>query len=98
MREQLGGYVAGVVPVCVAAGKVYGIEEWLLPAVAERLDEVRGVALLRCLRAETDTGKVRKVFHQLLAAAKEMARVAWQNLGQRPANAPPRSPEQRTSP
>jgi predicted GTPase len=79
-REQLGEYLAGIVPVCTTPGKVYGIDEWLLPAVAERLDEVHGVALLRCLRAEVDTGKVRKVFHQLLAAGKEAARVAWQKL------------------
>jgi hypothetical protein len=47
----------------VAARKVYGIEEWFLPALAELLDEGRAVALLRCLRAEIDTGKARKVFH-----------------------------------
>jgi hypothetical protein len=42
------------------------------------------VALLRCLRAEIDTGKVRKVFHQLLGAGKELVRVVWQNLPSRP--------------
>jgi hypothetical protein len=77
---QVGTYSAGVVPVCTAAGKVYGIEEWLLPAVAEQLDEAHGVALLRCLRAEIDENKVRKVFHQLLAAAGEAARVVWNIL------------------
>jgi hypothetical protein len=80
VREQLGEYLAGVVPACTAEGKVYGINEWLLPAVAALLDEVHAVALLRCLRAEIDTGKVRKVFHQLLAAGREMVRVVWQNL------------------
>jgi predicted GTPase len=80
VRQALGEFVSGVVPVCTAAGKVYGIDEWLLPAVAERLDEAHGVALLRCLRAEVDTGKVRKVFHQLLAVAREAARVAWQKM------------------
>jgi predicted GTPase len=80
VREGLGDYLAAVAPVCAAAGKEYGINEWLLPAVAERLDEVHGVALLRCLRAEADAGKIRKLFHQLLAAGKEMARIAWQGL------------------
>ena len=46
MSEQLGAYLAGVIPVCTAPGKVYGLEEWLLPAVAELLDEVHAVALL----------------------------------------------------
>jgi predicted GTPase len=83
VREQLGDYLAGVVPLCTAAGKVYGVEQWLLPAVAQHLDEAHGVALLRCLRAEVDAGKVRKVFHQLLALAKEAGRIAWQSLGQK---------------
>jgi predicted GTPase len=82
--QQVGAYAAGVVPVCTAAGKEYGIEEWLLPAVAEQLDEARGVALLRCLRAEIDENKIRKVFHQLLAAAQEAARIVWQILPRRP--------------
>src|SRR5262249_13398593 len=68
LRDQLGTYLAAAVPVCTAPGKVYGIEEWLLPALAELLDEARGVALLRVLRAEADAGKVRRVFQQLLAA------------------------------
>jgi hypothetical protein len=82
VRQALGEFVSGAVPVCTAAGKVYGIDEWLLPAVAERLDEAHGVALLRCLRGEVDTGKVRKVFQQLLAVAREAARIAWQKMNQ----------------
>jgi predicted GTPase len=78
--EQLGESVAAVVPVCTAPGKVYGIDEDLLPAVATRLDEARGVALLRCLRTEADEGKVRKVFQQLLALGQEAARFAWQRM------------------
>ena len=78
--RQVGEYTAGIVPVCGTRGKEYGIEEWLLPAVAEQLDEAHGVALLRCLRAEIDENKVRKVFHQLLATAREAARIVWQIL------------------
>ncbi len=80
VREQLGEYLVGVVPVCAAAGRVYGVEEQLLPAVAGLLDEVRAVAMLRCLRAEIDTGKVRKVFRQLLAAGKKALPVVWEGL------------------
>jgi predicted GTPase len=82
VREQLGDLVAEVVPVCVAPGKVYGVEEWLLPAVAKRLDEVRGVALLRCLRAEVNKERMRKVFRQLLATGKAAARIAWEKLSE----------------
>jgi hypothetical protein len=77
-REQLGNYLLGVVPVCTAAQKVYGVEEWLLPALAELLDQAHAVALLRCLRAEADTRKVRKVFYQMLAAGKQLVHALWE--------------------
>jgi predicted GTPase len=73
-REQLAGRVAGVLPVCCAAGKTFGIEEGILPALSEQLGEAKTVALLRCLKNEADTGKMRKVFQQLLALSKEAAR------------------------
>jgi predicted GTPase len=84
-REQLGERVGALVPVCTAPGKVWNVEEGLLPAVMERLDEAHGVALLRCLRAEADTGKVRRIFHQLLGLTREAARGAWEQLRQGPA-------------
>ncbi|MHB1424497.1 MAG: GTPase family protein [Gemmataceae bacterium] len=87
--QHVGAHASGVVPVCTAVGKVYGIEEWLLPAVAEQLDEAHGVALLRCLRAEIDENKVRKVFHQLLAAAQEAGHIVWQILSHGPSTGTP---------
>jgi predicted GTPase len=83
VRDQLGDYLVGCVPVCSAPGKVYGIEEWFLPTIAELLDEAHAVGLLRCLRAEADTGKVRKIFQQLLAAGAQVAKVLWQNYQMR---------------
>jgi hypothetical protein len=77
VREQLGDYLAGVVPVCTAPGKVNGVEEGLLPALAGLLDEAHAVALLRCLRAEVDTGKIRRIFSQLLAAGKGTVQALW---------------------
>jgi small GTP-binding protein len=82
VREQLGEYLVGVVPVCAAEGKVYGVNEWLLPALANLLDEAHAVGLLRCLRAEFDAAKIRKVFHQLLAAGKQMGKVLLRSLAQ----------------
>jgi predicted GTPase len=69
-REQLGGLVDAVVPVCTAEGKVTRIDEGLLPALAASMDESRVVAVLRCLRNEPDTGKLKRVFGQLLEAGK----------------------------
>jgi predicted GTPase len=77
VQEQLGEYLTGAVPVCVAPGKVYGMDEWFMPALAEFLDEAHAVALLRCLKAEFDAVKVRKVFQQLLAAGKEAVKILW---------------------
>jgi predicted GTPase len=77
VREQLGDYLVGIVPVCTSPAKEYGIEEWLLPTLAELLDESRAVALLRCIRAETDTGKIRKVFKQLLEVSRTAAKALW---------------------
>ena len=78
--------LAGVVPVCVEAGRVYGVEEWFLPALAALLDEARTVALLRCLRAEANTAKVRRVLRQLLEAGKQAAAIVLTNY---PAKSPP---------
>lgn len=77
-REQLGPRLANLVPACAREGKEWGVEEEVLPAVASQLEEVRGVALLRCLKAEADRDKVRKVFAQMMAAGKAAARIAWQ--------------------
>ena len=63
--------VAGLVPVCGAAGKEWGVQEELLPEVVALLGEAKAVALLRCLHAEADEGKVRKVFSQLWTAGRK---------------------------
>lgn len=81
VRTQLGERVTAVVPVCVAEGRVFGIQESLLPVLSEKLGEARGVALLRCLRAEADAGKIRKLFDQLYQAGKKAALVVWEQTG-----------------
>jgi uncharacterized protein len=79
VREQLGDSLSDVIPVCTAEGKVFGVAEDLLPEVARRLDEGHAVALLRCLRSEMDSGQVRKIWRQLLAAGKGAAWVVWES-------------------
>jgi len=78
LKEQMGDRLAGVVPVCTQPEKIYGIQEWLLPAVIDLLDEAHAVALLRCLRREMDTGQIKKVFQQFLAVGKEAIRIWWE--------------------
>ena len=50
---------------------------WLLPAMTGLLDQAHAVAFLRCLKGEVDTGKVRKVFEQLVSAAKGLFKILW---------------------
>jgi uncharacterized protein len=63
--------VNGLVPCCTADGKVWGIEEELVPEIVALLGEAKAVSLLRCLHAEADEGKVKKVFGQLWAAGRK---------------------------
>jgi len=79
VQEQLGDFLTGIVPVCTLPGKILGVEEDFLPALAGILDEVHAVAFLRCLRAEINAQKVRKVFYQLLQAGKEGLRLALES-------------------
>jgi GTP-binding protein EngB required for normal cell division len=80
VQEQLGDFLTAVVPVCALPGKTLGVEEDFLPALAGLLDEVHAVAFLRCLRAEIDANKMRKVFYQLLQAGKEGLRLALESM------------------
>jgi predicted GTPase len=82
-REQMGPRLVDLAPVCAQPGKTWGVEEELLPSVAAQLEEVRGVALLRCLKAEADREKVKKVFRQMYAAGKAAASIAWQMLNKK---------------
>lgn len=77
---QFGNRLAAVVPICATPGKVFGVEEGLFPLLVEKLGEARAVAFLRVIRAEADTGRVRKVFEQMTRAGKEIANVVWQTL------------------
>lgn len=70
-REPLGQYLTGILPACTAAGKVYGLEEWVVPAIVEQLGEAKGVSLLRLIKSEADARKIRKVFHQIAAVGKQ---------------------------
>ena len=63
--------VDGIVPCCTAEGKVWGVSEVLLAEIVTLLGEAKAVALLRCLHAEADEGKIKKVFAQLWAAGRK---------------------------
>ena len=80
VQEQLGKYLETIVPVNTASGRLFGIEEGLLPALAVQLSEARGVAFLRVLKAEADRDRIRRVFQQTWELGKETAKNVWQLL------------------
>lgn len=77
VKDQLGEFLDGCIPTCTAAGRVYGVEEWFLPALSELLDDARAVSFLRCLRREAQVEKFRKVIRQVTAAGLEAAKILW---------------------
>ena len=81
-RLEPGPRIVALVPVCASPGKSFGIEEALIPTVANWIDEVRGVALLRCLKAEADRDRIRRIFTQTVAVGKVLAEKAWETFKQ----------------
>jgi predicted GTPase len=79
VQEQLGEFLEGCVPVCTAAERVYGIQEWFLPALTGILDEARAVGLLRALRKESEEEKYRKILRQFKAAGMATAKLLWRS-------------------
>lgn len=77
VEEQFAEYLTAVIPVCTSVGKVFGVEEGVLPVIAARLEEAQVVALLRLLKGENDSGKIRRVYEQTLSAGKVLFGVIW---------------------
>lgn len=79
-KEAVGAGLASVVPVCTARerGRVYGIEEWLLPVISLQLDEARACSLVRTLHHDHDRLKAWRVFSQLVQAGRQLKQAAEQ--------------------
>jgi len=71
VKELFGSKVSEVVPVCSAAGKVYGVRDTLVTEVARHLDDARGVGLLRALHLEALIDHTKKALGQAFNAGKE---------------------------
>ncbi len=83
-REQFAKGVIDAVPVCTALDRGYGVQDELLPTLANQLDDARGVQFLRVLHAEDAADKTRKVIGQALNAGKEALKLIWQNANKLP--------------
>ena len=74
--ELLGARVAAVVPVCgdFARGRVYGFEEFLLPAIAARLGEAKACSLLRHLHHDWDRERIQHLWRQFANIGRSLWR------------------------
>ncbi len=72
--QAVGGGLAAIVPVCTdrERGRVFGIEEWLLPTISLHLDEARACSLVRSLHHDHDRLKAWQVFSQLVQAGQRI--------------------------
>jgi uncharacterized protein len=75
--EVFGDRAEEFIPICTAAGKEQGVREELLAALAIRLGQARGVALLRALHAEASTSPTRKIFDQLANVGGQLVKTLW---------------------
>jgi len=75
VRDQLGSHLKSVLPVCTSPGKIFGINEGLLPALSATLNQAQAVGLLRILHTEKNRKKVQRIFTQLLALGKGLVGV-----------------------
>lgn len=80
VREQVGGRVVDVVPVCARQGETWGIVEGLVPAVALRLDEARGSAVLKAFDAEASADQYSRVARQLVEGGRKALGILWDSL------------------
>ncbi len=73
-RQAAGEGLASIVPVCTdrERGRVFGIEEWLLPTISLQLDEARACSLVRSLHHDHDRLKAWRVFSQLVASGQRI--------------------------
>lgn len=75
-------YFAGLIPVCssLPLKRVYGVDEWLLPAMTTLMAEAKACALVRSLRRDVRRGQTRKVFDQLWHAGSSLVKAGIPEL------------------
>ncbi len=76
VRDSLGDTLGGIVPVCsdVEASRVYGVTEWLEPALVGLLPQAEGKALVDNLHIELDSGRAKQLMRQLWNASSLLVR------------------------
>jgi len=83
VQEVFADKLAAVVPVCTAAGRVWNVREELVPLLAAKLGEGRGVGLLRALHHGDAFDATKKVMTQMVNAGVELFKAAWQGAAKK---------------
>ncbi len=73
-RKTFGDRLASIVPVCTDRenGRVFGINEYLLPTVSLLLDEARACSLVRSLHRDYDQQRAWQVVSQFMSAGSKL--------------------------
>lgn len=73
--SALGRYLVGLVPACTdhERGRVYGVDEYVLPALIAQLDDAKACAVLRVLHEDWEQERVTMVWGQLKRAGMAVA-------------------------
>jgi uncharacterized protein len=85
VRRQWGRWIAGVVPACtdMQPGRLYGVREWVVPALIQLLPQAETKHLVELLFAERDRKRLRKILNQLRNAAGLLVQYqfcGWQSV------------------
>lgn len=78
VRTTFGKRLDSIVPVCSDRqhGRVFGIEEYLLPTISLLLDEARACSLVRSLHHDYDRERASQVVSQLMSAGSKIREFA----------------------
>lgn len=71
-KELFGDKVTDIVPVCGAVGKEFNVRDELMPEIADKLGEARGVSLLRALHIDSAVHRTKKVMGQVMNVGREV--------------------------
>ena len=76
IQQLAGRTIAGVVPACtdMDKGRVYGIQEWVVPALLNLLPQAEAKHLVDVLYKERDQGRIGKLMSQLWNASAMLAK------------------------
>lgn len=74
IKETLMPPLAGVIPACTAAGKLYGLKEWLWPAVLGLLPQAHARRINEAFLNEGAAGRWRQLWQQVKTSAQHLAK------------------------